>query len=84
MTGAKGLGEGGAYAHMNHLDPHLRSALAFIGINDLRSVAVEGEEFGGDTLAASVAAAHAGVDALVDTLLAEVHATPRVQEAATA
>jgi FMN-dependent NADH-azoreductase len=70
--GGHGMDEGGALAHMNHLDPHLRTALGFIGIHQLHSIAIENEEFGGERLAASVAAALNRVDALVDTLLAEI------------
>ncbi|AWV06236.1 FMN-dependent NADH-azoreductase [Marilutibacter maris] len=72
--GGHGMDEGGPLAHMNHLEPHLRTALGFIGIDDIHAVAVEHQEFGGERLAASVAAANAGVDALVDTLLAETPA----------
>lgn len=68
--GGTGMGEGGPLAHMNHLDPHLRTALGFIGIHALHSIAIENEEFGGERLAASVAAAQAKVDDLVDTLVA--------------
>lgn len=72
--GGYGMDEGGPLAHMNHLDPHLRTALGFIGIHDLRCIAIENEEFGGERLAASVAAAQAKVDRLVDALLAETAA----------
>ena len=70
--GGHGMGEGGPLAHMNHLEPHLRTALGFIGIHDVRGIAIENEEFGGERLAASVAEAQAKVDCLVDELLAEV------------
>ncbi|QDH71172.1 FMN-dependent NADH-azoreductase [Marilutibacter alkalisoli] len=73
--GGHGMDAGGPLAHMNHLEPHLRTALGFIGIHDMHSIAVENEEFGGERLAASVAEAHARVDALVDTLLAGTAAT---------
>jgi FMN-dependent NADH-azoreductase len=66
--GAHGMEPGGEFAHMNHLEPHLRTALSFIGIEELHQVAVEHQEDGGDLLAASVAAAHASVDALVREL----------------
>ncbi|MDH5823659.1 NAD(P)H-dependent oxidoreductase [Luteimonas sp. RD2P54] len=69
--GGHGMDEDGPLAHMNHLDPHLRTALGFIGIHDLRCIAVEYEEFGDERLLASVAAAEAKVDALVDAMLAE-------------
>ena len=72
--GGFGMDEGGPLAHMNHLDPHLRTALGFIGIQDLRVIAIENEEFGGERLAASVAGAQVKVDRLVDALLAEIAA----------
>lgn len=65
------MDEGRPLAHMNHLDRHLRTALGFIGIHDVRSIAVENEEFGGERLAASMARAEERVDRLVDALLAQ-------------
>jgi len=59
---------GGAFAHMNHLEAQLRTALGFVGIDDVREIAIEYQETGGDLLAASVATAEAEVDALVDAL----------------
>lgn len=61
---------GGACAHMNHLETQLRTALGFIGIDDVREIAVEYQEVGGALLDASVAAAQREVDALVDALRA--------------
>lgn len=78
--GGHGMDAGGPLAHMNHLDPHLRTALGFIGIHDLRGVAIEYEEFGGERLAASVAEAQARVDGLVDDLLAAVDAPAAAAE----
>lgn len=66
------LGEGARLAHMNHLEPHLRTALGFIGIDDLRCIAVEYEEFGDARLEASVVEAQANVDRLADALLSEI------------
>ena len=70
--GAHGLDPGGEIAHMNHLEPSLRTALGFIGIKEVYQVAVEHQEDGGEKLAASVAAARARLDALVDELVASV------------
>ena len=72
--GGHGMDAGGPLAHMNHLEPHLRTALGFIGIDEVHAIAVEYEEFGGERLAASVAGAMAGVDALADALLAAMPA----------
>ncbi|MGO4701847.1 FMN-dependent NADH-azoreductase [Dyella sp. 2RAB6] len=69
--GDYGYGPGGRIEAMNHVEPAVRTAFAYIGITDVRSAAVEYDEFGGDRLAASLRTAEAAVDALVDTLLAE-------------
>ena len=66
-----GYGEGERIGHMNHVEPGIRTAFGYIGITDVRSAAIEYDEFGGDRLAQSVARAEAQVDALVDALLAE-------------
>ncbi|MFO2463304.1 NAD(P)H-dependent oxidoreductase [Pseudomonas sp. 15FMM2] len=42
--GGSGFGPGGEFEAMNHADPHLRTALGFIGIDDIRVIAAEGEE----------------------------------------
>jgi len=67
--GGHGFGAGGALAAVNHADTALRDVLAFIGITDVRTIAVEHEEAGGEALAASSAAALREVDALADAWL---------------
>lgn len=42
--GGAGFGLGGENEAMNHADPHLRTALGFIGITDVTVIAAEGEE----------------------------------------
>lgn len=69
--GDYGYGAGERIAQMNHVEPHLRTAFGYIGITDLRSVAIEYDEFADDRLARSIAEAEAEVDALADTLLTE-------------
>lgn len=69
--GGNGFEAGQAMAGMNHLDPAVRSALAFLGITDFHTIAVEHEEHGGALLAQSVAQAQLQVDQLVDRLIAE-------------
>jgi len=69
--GDHGYGPAGRLAAMNHVEPAVRTAFGYIGIGDVRTIAVEGDEFGGERLAASLRAAKAAVDALVDELLAE-------------
>jgi len=78
-----GYGPGGRIAAMNHVEPAVRTAFGYIGITDVRSIAVEYDEFGGERLAASLQEAEAAVDALVDALLDKRAdaASPRVATA---
>lgn len=69
--GDYGYGEGGRIAAMNHVEASVRTAFAYIGMTDLRTVAVEYDEYGGEALAESLRSAEAAVDRLVDAMLAE-------------
>ncbi|MCC5857516.1 MAG: NAD(P)H-dependent oxidoreductase [Ectothiorhodospiraceae bacterium] len=69
--GGFGFDEGGALAHMNHLEPSLRTVLGFMGITRVRTVAIEYQEAGGELLAGSIRRAEAEVDGLVRELLAD-------------
>lgn len=62
--GGHGFDAGGELAAMNHADTALRDVLAFLGITDVHTIAIEHEEEGGGALAASVAGALRAVDAL--------------------
>jgi FMN-dependent NADH-azoreductase len=67
--GDYGYEHGERAAHMNHVEPSIRTA--YIGISDVRSIAIEYGEFPRDPRhAESIARAEAQVDALVDQLLA--------------
>ncbi|WP_043309349.1 FMN-dependent NADH-azoreductase [Pseudomonas sp. ML96] len=66
--GGVGFDAGGQMAHMNHLEASLITALGFIGITQVHQIAIEGQEAGGELLAASVAQAMDQVDALVAQL----------------
>ena len=66
--GGVNMSPGEEMAHMNHLETHLATALGFIGITRLHSIAIEGQEVGGELLAASVAEAVDKVEALVNEL----------------
>ncbi|MCQ4281180.1 NAD(P)H-dependent oxidoreductase [Pseudomonas stutzeri] len=70
--GGIGYGPGGEMAQMNHLEPNLVTALNFIGITRIHQIAIEGQETGGEVLAASVAEALGQVDALVAELQAKL------------
>lgn len=56
---------------MNHVEPAVRTPLHYLGIEWAGSVAAEYDEFGGERLQRSLAEAEAGVDALVQRLLAD-------------
>ncbi|MGK9064492.1 FMN-dependent NADH-azoreductase [Stutzerimonas chloritidismutans] len=77
--GGIGFGPGGEMAHMNHLEPNLVTALNFIGITRIHQIAIEGQETGGEVLAASVEQALREVDALVSELQAALKAAPAGQ-----
>ncbi|WJN61094.1 NAD(P)H-dependent oxidoreductase [Pseudomonas sp. SO81] len=72
--GGVGFDAGGQMAHMNHLEASLITALGFIGITRVHQIAIEGQEVGGELLAASVAQAMGQVDALVEHLQEELQA----------
>ncbi len=69
--GGAGYGVGEPLDGMNHLEASLRTALGFIGVTDVREIAVEHEESKDAHFDASLASALQRVDALVDDLLAE-------------
>jgi FMN-dependent NADH-azoreductase len=65
--------DGGPNTLRNHVEPSVRTAFAYIGIRDVRTIAVEYDEFTDARLLASIQQAEQRVDSLVDYLLA-VHA----------
>jgi FMN-dependent NADH-azoreductase len=69
--GDYGYHTGGRVALMNHVEPSVTTALGYIGITDVRGVAIEYDEYGGDRLAASIAAAEREVDALAAAMAME-------------
>ena len=79
--GGVGFNPGGEMAHMNHLEPSLATALEFIGITRIHYIAIEGQEVGGELLAASVKDALQQIDALVDELKATFETVPRLEPA---
>ncbi|AMO94734.1 FMN-dependent NADH-azoreductase 1 [Collimonas fungivorans] len=66
--GDYGYGAGQRIAAMNHVEPSIRSALSYIGINEVHSIAVEYDEFGDERLAASIAVAEAEIAGLVSRM----------------
>jgi FMN-dependent NADH-azoreductase len=66
--GGHGFDPGGVMAHMNHLEPALRTVLSFIGVPEMHSIAIEHQEDGGELLANSIQSAEARVVELVDRL----------------
>ncbi|SDZ10467.1 FMN-dependent NADH-azoreductase [Pseudomonas sp. NFIX28] len=65
--GGFGFGPGGELEWMNHADPWLRTALGFIGIEDVTVVAAEGEESAERTFQVSCAEAEQRLLALART-----------------
>jgi FMN-dependent NADH-azoreductase len=58
-------------AHRNQVERSIATAFAYIGIDEVHSVAIEYDEFGGARLADSIAAAEQAVDEWVDRLARE-------------
>lgn len=79
-----GYEPGGRLAQANHVEAGLATALRYIGIEAAGSVAIEYDEFADERLARSIAAAEAGVDALVRRLAAGVGRSPPATRAAAA
>lgn len=66
--GDYGYDEGGRLAATNLVEAGLKVPLAYIGLQDSRTIAIEYDEFADERLAASIAAAEQSVDCLVDEL----------------
>lgn len=64
-----GYDEGGRLAAANLVEAGLKVPLAYIGLADTDTVAIEYDEFADDRLAASIASAEKAVDHLVERLL---------------
>lgn len=60
-----GYGAGERLAAQNHVEPAVKTPFAYIGLTDVRSIAIEYDEFADDRLQASIAAAERQVDELV-------------------
>lgn len=65
--GDHGYDPGGRLAHMNHVEPYLRMVFGWLGVTDFTSIAVEFDEFGGQSMEQSLALTEAKVDHLVDS-----------------
>jgi FMN-dependent NADH-azoreductase len=70
-SGDAGYQAGGPIAHLNHLDPHIRTAFGFIGITEIDFIGVGYDEFPDDRVKRSLAAAETAVRKLVNRLAAE-------------
>ena len=62
----------------DHVEASVRTAFGYIGITDITAIAAEYDEFGGERLHASIAAAEAATDALADRLLDESNRADKV------
>ncbi|QCB53517.1 NAD(P)H dehydrogenase [Sphingopyxis sp. PAMC25046] len=68
--GDYGYDAGGRQADVNFVEAGLKAPLAYIGLRDTTSIAIEYDEFADARLAQSIAAAEVAVDALVDRMIA--------------
>jgi FMN-dependent NADH-azoreductase len=64
-----GYGPGERLAHMNHVEPSLRSALGYMGLTEVHAIAIEYDEFADARLRTSIEQAEQAIDRLVDQLL---------------
>ena len=69
--GDYGYDSGGRQADANFVEVGLKAPLAYIGLRDATSIAIEYDEFADERLARSIAAAEGAVDALVVRLIGE-------------
>lgn len=69
--GDGGYGHGDSLESSNLVEASLRVPLAYIGITDFHSIAVEWDEFADERVAASLASAEAEIDKLVDRLITQ-------------
>lgn len=69
--GDYGYGAGGRLEAMNLVERGLTVPMAYLGLTETHAIAIEYDEFGGERLAASIAAAETAVDRLVEGLALE-------------
>lgn len=67
--GDYGYDAGGRQADINFVEAGLKAPLAYIGLRDTSSIAIEYDEFADARLARSIADAEGAVDALVDRMI---------------
>ena len=79
--GDHGMDPGGEFEHINHLEPNVRTALGFIGIDDIHAIAVEHTAEGGQALEQSLASALRRTELLADELLARHRLTAQAPTA---
>jgi FMN-dependent NADH-azoreductase len=72
--GDHGYDPGERQADMNFVEGGVKAPLAYIGLRDAVSVAIEYDEFADERLAHSIAAAEAAIDKLVERLTVEIEA----------
>ena len=68
--GDGGYGPGGQLSGSNLVEASLQVPMAYIGVSDVHSVAVEWDEFADERVLVSLASAEAEIDSLVDRLSA--------------
>lgn len=63
------LDPGDQYAHMNHLEPAIKTSLGFVGFKVFHSIAVEHQSDGGELMQASLEHALSATTSLAENLL---------------
>ena len=66
------LHPGGTLSSLNHMEPHLRTVLGFIGMTEVQFIRIGNEEFADARHQESVEAAMAEIDAIAASLPTEV------------
>jgi len=66
--GDYGYGPGGRLEHMNHVDKALATALTYIGVTEITTIAVEYDEFTDGRVETSLSEALSDIDSLVGTM----------------
>lgn len=63
-TGDDGFREGELYYGMNHLEPHIKTVIGFIGVNDISFIYCGNDEYGGEKLEQSIQKALGEIEVL--------------------
>ncbi len=71
--GDYGYGPGGRLEHMNHVDKALATALTYIGVTEITTIAVEYDEFADGRVETSLTEALSEIESLVEVMTNDLH-----------